>query len=561
MPAKRIFHGLWLVLLLLGLPSFATDAALHIGQPQEGTVSSGKPQFFTLALTAQDYTQIRLDPRGKKLAVIVYDPSGNKFRGGELDSGESTFDFVADPSGPYRLEISTSDIGEVSFAIKLEKIVDVQTRLAPLKPLYESPRIRALKSSAGNTEAIDAFWKQIGKEGSPLIEPLSGDEKNMLVTFLWRGTPETRNVFVARLPQAAGAPDDYFMEHLEGTSVWYKSVAVERTARFEYSLAPNAPRIHPVIQGLDQGAITMIAAAAQTDPLNPKVWRLAPQSLDLPKYQARSMVEMPDAPPQPWLAEKPGTPAGTIEKHQFKSRVLDNEREVAVYVPAGYSRSHQPYPLLVLFDEIAYLGDQKQIVLVPTPTILDNLIAAERVPPMLALLVGNPPGARDRELACNPVFSDFLAAELLPWARVAYNITAEPQQIVVGGSSFGGLAAACAGLHHPEKFGNVLSQSGSFYWVPTKTGGKSDNSEPNWMVKQFIASPKLALRFYLDVGNEDIDVSGGGNSTLLTTRTLRDVLRAKGYEVHYQEFAGGHDYLSWRGTLADGLIALIGNVH
>jgi enterochelin esterase family protein len=36
------------------------------------------------------------------------------------------------------------------------------------------------------------------------------------------------------------------------------------------------------------------------------------------------------------------------------------------------------------------------------------------------------------------------------------------------------------------------------------------------------------------------------------------VLLAKGYEVHFQEFAGNHDYLSWRGTLADGLIVLIG---
>ena len=40
---------------------------------------------------------------------------------------------------------------------------------------------------------------------------------------------------------------------------------------------------------------------------------------------------------------------------------------------------------------------------------------------------------------------------------------------------------------------------------------------------------------------------------------MRDVLLAKGYEVHNQEFQGGHDYLSWRGTLADGLIVLMGS--
>ena len=31
--------------------------------------------------------------------------------------------------------------------------------------------------------------------------------------------------------------------------------------------------------------------------------------------------------------------------------------------------------------------------------------------------------------------------------------------------------------------------------------------------------------------------------------------------VYFQEFAGGHGYLSWRGTLADGLIALLGNAR
>jgi enterochelin esterase-like enzyme len=36
----------------------------------------------------------------------------------------------------------------------------------------------------------------------------------------------------------------------------------------------------------------------------------------------------------------------------------------------------------------------------------------------------------------------------------------------VAGSSFGGLAAAYTALTMPERFGNVLSQSGSYWWWP-----------------------------------------------------------------------------------------------
>jgi len=76
------------------------------------------------------------------------------------------------------------------------------------------------------------------------------------------------------------------------------------------------------------------------------------------------------------------------------------------------------------------------------------------------------------------------------------------------------------------------------------------DSEPNWVAKQLIATPKLPLRFYLAAGSDEVDVSGNGNSILLNTRNLRDVLLAKGY-----------DYLSWRATLADGLIALMSSAQ
>jgi len=99
-------------------------------------------------------------------------------------------------------------------------------------------------------------------------------------------------------------------------------------------------------------------------------------------------------------------------------------------------------------------------------------------------------------------------------------------------------------------------------WTPPKSDNSSDSetdSEPNRRAKQFIASPKQPLRFYLDAGSEEIDFPGNGSSILLTSQNLRDVLLARGYDVHFQEFAGGHDYSSWRGTLADGLILLMGN--
>jgi enterochelin esterase-like enzyme len=564
MLAKKLVGMVSLLFLSIGIPSFASETELAVAKTREGVVGAGNPRSYDLVLNAGDYAEIKLDPRGKKLALITYDPSGNKFRGAKLGPEEDKFDFVVDRPGKYRLEIAATDsVIAACYAITLEKIVSLQARLTPLRPLYASPRINALKAAVetGETGSVDSFWKDVEKQGAPIIEPLSGDDKNLLVTFLWKGTPDTHNVFVARLPYAGGAPDDYFMERVGDTDVWYKTVPTDRKTRFEYSLAPNVPRIRPVSQGIDNDAIAMIAAAARPDPLNPKRWRVDAQNIDSPWHE-RSMVEMPDAPPQPWLAEKPGVPGGQIEKRRFKSALLKNEREIAVYRPPGYSHEAKPYPLLLLFDEVAYLGDPKQIVLVPAPTILDNLIAEQRIPPMVALLVGNVPGQRDRELPCNPVFFDFLSSELLPWAHGLYNFTGDPRQTVVGGSSFGGLAAACAGLRHSETFGNVLSQSGSFYWLPTRRDQPPDSgtdSEPNWVARQFIASPKLPLRFYLDAGSEEFDVSGDGRSILVTTRTLRDVLLAKGYEVHFHEFAGGHDYLSWRGTLADGLIALMGS--
>jgi hypothetical protein len=49
-------------------------------------------------------------------------------------------------------------------------------------------------------------------------------------------------------------------------------------------------------------------------------------------------------------------------------------------------------------------------------------------------------------------------------------------------------------MWYPEYFGNILSQSASYWWKP------DGDSEYEWVKRQFSASPKLPLRLFLTVG-------------------------------------------------------------
>ena len=535
----------------------ADELELKLGQVREGSLNPSQAESFAVSLGEGDFAQIGVNPRGQELVVKTYDPSGHPFRGAEMGPEEDRLNLVAEAPGAYRVEVAAKDKhASGTYTIALEKVVTLATRLTPPKPVVESQRIQALRDSLerGKRESVTAFWDEVTKTGAPIIEPIAGDQENMAVTFVWKGTTYTHNALVLWLPYVGVAPDEFLMTRLGETDVWYKTIKVNRRMRLAYTLAPNAARLHPLSLGFDADAITMTAAAARPDPSNPKRYRIDPESVDAPDYRGQSVLEMPDAPPQPWVAQRPGVPAGRVAKRRFKSAALGNEREIAIYLPPQYSLHAEPYPLIVLFDEDAYLS------LVPTPVILDNMISEGRIPPVVALLIGNAPGARDRELVCNPEFSRALVTELLPWAHRLYNFTSDPGKTVVAGSSAGGLAATCSALWHPEAFGNVLAQSGAFHRAPASVSDTTDsNSEPNWVARQFIPSPKKLLRFYLDAGSAEFNATGGADSILFCTRTLRDVLRAKGYEVHLQEFEGGHDYLSWRGTLSDGLIDLLGD--
>ena len=383
----------------------------------------------------------------------------------------------------------------------------------------DSPRLVALarKVKAGNRAAIKQFWEEVqGK--TPLIEPVAGDDRIRRVTFLWRGGAEASGITLEGNipPDAQDAP----LERLANTDVWFLTLRMPANARFTYGF--KRPGIRQV-----------------PDPLNAR------------RFRSSSFAELPDAPPQSWTVVQPDVPKGTLSPEKLHSEILKEERAVTIYTPPGYDAKSGSYGLLVLFDGQDFRGPM------PIPTILDNLMAAKKIRPVVAILIDNTSEAsRDRDLQCYPPFADFVGKEVVPWARQRYRFSAEPERTIVGGVSLGGLTAAYCALRYPEVFGNVLSQSGAFWYFPGwQDQEESDTSPLGWLTRQFVTTRKLPIKFYLEAGLFENDCP---DTLLAQNRRLRDVLEAKGYPVVYSEFAGGHEFLSWRGSVADGLIALAG---
>jgi enterochelin esterase family protein len=414
-----------------------------------------------------------------------------------------------------------------------------------------SPRLAALRRewAAGDPGALGAFWAEVETTGAPLVEPVGGDDTHVLVTFLWRAAEPMQAVAVLSSFGGwdAAAPATH-LTRLGATDVWYRTFRARADHRASYTFSlndPPAPTLAPT-------SWSEHLARRRPDPRNPRHFTVPPDDEapagDFRGYgETLSVVELPQAPPGAWITPRPDVPHGLVRLHRLDSAHLGSVRRVWVYTPPGYADDcDPPCGLLLLFDGFEYLH------YVCPPTILDNLLAAGRIPLLVAVMFDSPSAVR-AELGCAPHFAEFLVGELLPWLRQHYHVTDDPRQTIVAGASLGGVAAAYAGLRHPETFGNVLAQSGAFWWPV------GDDPEPEWLARQFAAQPVRPLRFHLSVGLREIRATANdGPNLLAANRHLRTVLWAKGYSVDYVEYMGGHDWLCWRAMLPDGIMALCG---
>ena len=222
------------------------------------------------------------------------------------------------------------------------------------------PRLRQLETElrAGQPGAQERFWRVVEASGAPLVRRTAVD--TCQVTFVWRHDGAARSVAVIQDWGADGLRE-HFMARLPGSDVWHLERPYPSDAITTYQFSPSAD---PDPQA---------AGPYQLDPLNPhrSIAFLSETGNDF----VFSALRLPDAP-------EPVPPVEEALRGRIALHHPTPGRRVWSYTPA--LPSPEPHPVLVVFDGRQYKD------LLHLPRILDTLIAAADIPPVMALF-GDPP--------------------------------------------------------------------------------------------------------------------------------------------------------------------------
>lgn len=269
---------------------------------------------------------------------------------------------------------------------------------------------------------------------------------------------------------------------------------------------------------------------AIADPLNPQHWRGG-------RGHPVSALEMPQAPVQPgW--DRPDDAYLPAQCISWESARLGNTRRVWIFTTGD--ETPQARPLAVLLDGQFWAESM------PVWPALTSLTRSGQLPPAVYVLIDVIDTAhRSRELPCNPDFWQAVQDELLPQIHSITPFSDKADRTVVAGQSFGGLSALYAGLNWPQRFGCVLSQSGSFWWP--HRGAQQDGVLIEQLKNQQLSAQ--GLRIVLEAGRREPLI-------YRACQALYGELQHAQQPVFWRPVDGGHDALCWRGGLTQGLMTL-----
>ena len=361
--------------------------------------------------------------------------------------------------------------------------------------------------------------KQLGRETDPgvrgalverFLEARGGNpivDQNARLTFFVKDDP------AGRVPRIVGdfnnwatTPQGYDQKagtptRIDGTSWSYLESSAFTNARLEY--------------------VFLYEKDTAPDPRNARTIRTFSGD--------RSEIRMPFFSAHPEVDGPAPTAIGTVTETAFESRALKASRRVWTYLPAGYEGSQDLYPTVYFLDGGNYTD------WMAVPSVLDRLIAAGTIPPVIAVFVE--PGSRQEEYSRNPAWRAFIATELVPSIDAKLRTFPAPEQRLIFGSSLGAYGAVDLAVEHPGVFGLCAAIA-----PPAQASTLLTNQTQGQRAIH-------GVRFFVLGAVYDTDVKGA--------RTLRTALAEASADVKYEEVPEGHAAETFRTHIDNALKALL----
>ena len=254
-------------------------------------------------------------------------------------------------------------------------------------------------------------------------------------------------------------------------------------------------------------------------------------------------------------AQRAHTLTGDIRLHKdFHSKILNNDRDVIVYLPPGYDKDKQRHYSVLYLHDGQNLFDGATSFIPGQEWRVDEaagvLIASGKIEPLIIVGVYNT--GKDRIDEYTPVaepkykaggkadlYGRLLVEELKPFIDKTYRTRKGAADTGLGGSSLGGLVSMYLALKYPNVFGRVAVVSPSVWWGN------------NQIVHQVEALPKKPpLRIWLDIGTKEGGNAEEAKHTVDGARLLKNALVKKGWKLEkdlkYFEAQGAeHNERAW----------------
>jgi len=350
-----------------------------------------------------------------------------------------------------------------------------------------------LQDSVARAEAVDALWKSLDR-----IPFVAGGQ----VAFLYRG-PANHVSFAGDF--TGWSPDAAVARRMGNSDVWLREETFPADARLDYKVVVDGNWI--------------------LDPANPAIQRSG--------FGDNSELAMPGYVPSPWAERRPEVPRGDLTPGTLSSPALGYAVDYLVYTPVGFAEM-SALPVIYVTDGHEYAHD----VMGSLVAVMDNLIAAGKLRPMMAVFMDPRVGGRNlrsEQYILNERFVEFVARDLVPVIDAAYPTSPDRADRGILGTSLGGLNSAFFALKATDTFQRIAIQSPAYHAGDGK------------IIGLFQKAPRLDVDIYMTWGTF--------NDFGETTDRFQRILDKKGYDYRFKVVNEGHSWGNWRALVDDILLA------